>query len=79
MGITVQSWADDLRSGTLSGFVCTEDDTIVGYCFGDNTSGEVVVLALLPAHEGLGIGQRLLSRVVSHLAEAAVVSPYFRC
>lgn len=70
LGITVQSWADDVRSGTLTGFVCTEDATIVGYCFGDNTSGEVVVLALRPTHEGQGIGQRLLSRVVAHLAEA---------
>ena len=69
-GITAQSWADDLRSGTLTGFVCTEDDTLVGYCFGANRSGEVVVLALRPTHEGLGIGQRLLSRVVAHLAEA---------
>lgn len=70
MGITVQSWADDVRSGVLTGFVCTEDDTVVGYCFGDNTSGEVVVLALLPTHEGGGIGQRLLSRVVAHLGSA---------
>ena len=44
MGITVESWSDDVRSGVLTGFVCTEDRTIVGYCFGDTTSGEVVVL-----------------------------------
>jgi ribosomal protein S18 acetylase RimI-like enzyme len=68
MGITAQSWADDVRSGALTGFVCTAGGAIVGYCFGDNRSGEVVVLALLPAHEGLGIGQRLLDRVVRHLA-----------
>ena len=79
LGITAQSWADDLRSGRLSGFVCTEDDTIVGYCFGDNSSGEVVVLALLPAHEGLGIGQRLLGRVVSHLAEAGHKRLFLGC
>lgn len=70
MGITVESWSDDVRSGVLTGFVCTEDRTIVGYCFGDTTSGEVVVLALLPTHEGRGIGRRLLSRVGAHLAEA---------
>ena len=30
LGITAQSWAYDVRSGTLTGFVSTEDDTIVG-------------------------------------------------
>lgn len=70
MGITAQSWAGDVRSGALTGHVCTENDAIVGYCFGENASGEVVVLALLPGHEGRGIGRRLLSRVVQHLGEA---------
>jgi GNAT superfamily N-acetyltransferase len=70
MGITAQSWADDVRSGALTGHVCTEKGAIVGFCFGDNASGEVVVLALLPAHERQGIGQRLLSRVVRHLGTA---------
>lgn len=79
MGITVQSWADDVRSGLLTGFVCTEGGAIVGYCFGDNSSGEVVVLALLPAHEGRGIGQSLLSRVVAHLGNAGHKRLFLGC
>ena len=52
----------------LPGHVCLDGETIVGYCFGDKASGEVVVLALLPAYEGRGIGRRLLGLVVDHLA-----------
>jgi hypothetical protein len=48
-GITVQSWGDDIAAGRLPGHVCTLDGELVGYCFGDRLTGEVVVLALLPA------------------------------
>ncbi|MEQ1686198.1 MAG: GNAT family N-acetyltransferase [Burkholderiaceae bacterium] len=70
MGITVETWSHDVRSGALTGHVCTDRESIVGYCFGDNASGEVVVLALLPTHERRGIGQRLLNLIVQHLAAA---------
>lgn len=70
LGITAESWADDLRSGALTGHVATEQGAIIGYCFGDNASGEVVVLALLPAYERRGIGRRLLGLVVRHLGDA---------
>lgn len=68
MGITEASWAEDVRSGALPGDVCCVDETIVGYCFGDKATAEVVVLALLPAYEDRGIGRQLLQRVVDHLA-----------
>ena len=68
LGITEASWADDVRSERLTGHVCIAGGAIVGYCFGDNASGEVVVLALLPAFEAKGIGRRLLDLVVAHLA-----------
>ena len=77
-GVTVESWAGDVRSGSLAGHVCT-DDAIVGYCFGDIASGEVVVLALLPAYEERGIGQRLLSLVVSHLGSAGHKRLFLGC
>ena len=70
MGITAESWADDVSSGVLTGYVGTEQGSIIGYCFGDNASGEVVVLALLPACECRGLGRRLLGLVVDHLVEA---------
>jgi GNAT superfamily N-acetyltransferase len=67
MGITAQSWGDDIRSGALPGHVCIADGRIVGYCFGATASGEVVVLALLPGFEGRGIGRVLLGLVVEDL------------
>lgn len=69
-GITVDSWAADIASGRLPGHVCTLSGVMQGYAFGDRTSGEVVVLALLPAVEGQGVGRELLARVVSDLAGA---------
>ena len=67
-GITAASWADGIRSGATPGCVCMDGDTLVGYCFGDRATGEVLVLALLPAFEGQGLGRDLLARVVRQLA-----------
>jgi len=65
IGITAQSLSDHIRSGALSGYVCTHADRIVGFCFGERVTGEVVVLALLPEYKGRGIGRNLLSGVVA--------------
>lgn len=70
VGITVESWAGDVRSGALAGFVCVDEENIVGYCFGDKGSAEVVVLALLPPFEGRGVGKQLLDLVVDTLVAA---------
>lgn len=66
-GITAESWANDIRSGELPGFICMAGDQFAGYCFGSSTTGEVIVLVVLPAHENHGVGSKLLSLVVSHL------------
>lgn len=66
-GITLESWAQDIRSGSLWGMVCLADQVMVGYCFGDRLSGEIVVLALLPDWEARGIGERLLRGVIDLL------------
>ena len=78
-GITVESWADDTRSGALTGHVCMHDGRIAGYCFGDTRTGEVVVLALLPAYEGQRIGRTLLERVVDDLHRAGHVRLFLGC
>jgi ribosomal protein S18 acetylase RimI-like enzyme len=70
LGITADSWAADVRSGALPGWVCLANDRLVGYCFGDRATGEVVVLALLSAFEQRGIGQHLLDQVVALLQHA---------
>ena len=67
LGITVESWGEGIRSQELSGYVCLVDHEMVGYCFGSSTTGEVVVLALLPSYEGQGVGREVLNRVVAHL------------
>lgn len=67
IGVTVDSWAEGIRSGTLPGFVCTLSEKIVGYCFGDSQSGEIVVVAMLPEFEDRGIGRRVLNLTGDHL------------
>ena len=79
MGITEASWSADVRSDALPGYVCCDDGSIVGYCFGDKVSGEIVVLALLPAYEDRGIGRRLLDRVVGHLADLGHARLFLGC
>ncbi|MGK5049640.1 N-acetyltransferase family protein [Janthinobacterium sp. GB4P2] len=67
VGITAESWAEMMRSGSLPGQVCHHDGQLVGYCFGERDTGEIIVLALLPKFEGLGIGKTLLELVMTEL------------
>lgn len=67
IGITAASWGADIAAGVLPGYVCRAKGSLVGYCFGDARTGEVVVLALLPEYEGIGLGRRLLEQVVENL------------
>jgi len=67
LGITPMSWAAQIESGQLPGHVCFDDGALMGYCFGDIGTGEVVVLALLPVAEGQGLGKMLLDRVMQDL------------
>lgn len=79
MGITAESWSADVGGGLLPGYVCVDREAIVGYCFGDVATGEVVVLALLPDYEDRGIGKRLLRRMVDHLAQSGHSRLYLGC
>ena len=79
MGITAESWASDVRSGSLTGFVWLKNDAVVGFCFGDNANGEVVVLAVLPDFEGRGIGAHLLSLVVNQLSDTGYKRLFLGC
>ncbi len=67
MGITEASWSESVQDGSLPGVVCTFEGRIIGYCFGERHTGEIVVLALLPKHEDKGIGRTLLREVSSFL------------
>ncbi|UCC24952.1 MAG: GNAT family N-acetyltransferase [Gemmatimonadales bacterium] len=67
IGVTVETWGSGIASGSLPGHVCAVDGTVVGYCFGDRDTGEVVVVAVLPDFEGLGIGREVLRRTVNEM------------
>jgi GNAT superfamily N-acetyltransferase len=68
LGITEGSWSGQVRQGELLGFVAEDGAALVGYCFGDVATGEIVVLALLPSHEGLGLGRQLLTMTGDRLS-----------
>lgn len=59
-GVTPESWSSLMDSQQIHGFVAEGPADMVGFCFGDQRSGEVLVLAVLPDFEGEGIGRKLL-------------------
>ena len=79
LGITAESWAQDIRSKTLQGMMALSDRQMVAYCFGNSNSGEVVVLAVLPSFEGQGIGRQLLSLVVELLHRQGHTRLFLAC
>jgi ribosomal protein S18 acetylase RimI-like enzyme len=79
LGVTEASWTASVASGDLPGYVCLQREQIGGYVFADKRTGEVVVLALLPAFEGQGIGKRLLAMIVSDLAKLGFRRLFLGC
>ena len=69
LGITNASSNNSIHDCTLPGVVCINEDRIIGYCFGERYSGEIIVLALLPEFEGKGLGKILLARTSQILVE----------
>ena len=67
LGVTPESWSSLMERQQIQGFVAESASGIVGFCFGDQRSGEVLVLAVLPDFEGEGIGRRLLSLITEIL------------
>ena len=67
LGITPERVAHSISSGRVRGCVCLDGSNLVAFCHGDLESGEVLVLAVLQAYEGRGIGKRVLARVVDML------------
>lgn len=65
-GVTPNAIASAMRHDAR-GWVCKDDDRIVGFAMGNKATGEVTVVAVLPEHEGRGIGRRLLNSVCDWL------------
>ena len=78
-GITAVSWANDISTGRLAGWVARRGEYLVGYCFGEANTGEVVVLALLPEEEGKGLGKRLLQLVAEDLRSLGHARLFLGC
>jgi GNAT superfamily N-acetyltransferase len=64
IGVTVDTWREGIKDGSLPGYVCEFEGAIIGYCFGSPETGEIVVLVVLGDHEGQGIGRRMLNTMV---------------
>ena len=79
IGITVNSWAENIRTGALPGHICIADEQIVGFCFGLRDSGEIQVLAVLPDFENRGIGRELLARTSKELAALGHTRLFLGC
>ncbi len=79
IGITAESWRENIRSGALPGHVCIADGKIVGFCFGQRNTGEIQVIALLPAFEDRGIGRELLKRTGKELAKLGHTRLFLSC
>lgn len=67
LGITEASVLLRLR-GTYKGWLCESAGHVVGFAIGDCATGELWVIALLPAYVGRGLGSELLRRVEDWLA-----------
>ncbi len=60
----------EAMQGSAGGWVCEVDGQVVGFAMGDSDSGELTVIAVLPAFERCGIGKRLLAEVEAWLFES---------
>ncbi|NKI32711.1 GNAT family N-acetyltransferase [Croceivirga thetidis] len=67
MGITLKSWSELLANNQIIGFVGLCEGVIVGFCFADIHSGEVLVLAVEKDFDGLGFGKELLQKTSEKL------------
>ena len=70
VGITpdsVRAWLEGSTKGWLAELPSAE---VVGFCMADRSSGELQVVAVLPGHEGRGIGGRLMTQAETWLAGA---------
>jgi ribosomal protein S18 acetylase RimI-like enzyme len=79
LGITPESWGRGITDKSLTGHVCEAGSRMVGYCFGSMDTGEILVLAVLPEHEGKGIARRLLQNVMDDLFRSGFSRLFLAC
>ena len=64
--ITPGSLSEAMRSH-VKGWLCEDSGKVVGFAMGDQSTGEVQVVAVRPDYEGRAIGKHLLDRVKAWL------------
>ena len=69
MGITEEDWARQIETSKIIGTICEVSGQVVGYCFSDTETGEVLVLALLAQFDNQGIGKRLLFNIMDKMRD----------
>jgi ribosomal protein S18 acetylase RimI-like enzyme len=79
IGITLQTWQNGIENGGSPGFVCLNNEEIVGMCFYDNESGEILVVAVHPGFESQGIGKILLKMALNELKEKKYTKSFLGC
>jgi ribosomal protein S18 acetylase RimI-like enzyme len=70
LDITPESVASWLESSARGWLWETSAGEVVGFCMADRSTGELLVIALLPEYEGRGIGGQLMQHAESWLAES---------
>ena len=66
IGVTEDSMRAAIK-GSHRGWLYEEDSKVGGFVMGNSENGELTVIAMLPEHEGKGIGGMLLTKVESWL------------
>ena len=66
IGITPESMKAAI-AGSHRGWLFEEYGEVGGFAMGDSANAELTVMAMLPTHEGKGIGGQLLTRVENWL------------
>jgi len=61
-GINPESTSDAL-SVNIAGWLCEVSGKIVRFSMGNKTTGEMLVVAVLPEYESRGIGKRLMELI----------------
>lgn len=67
IGVTEESWGKLMDSGTIIGAVFECNGQVVGYCYADTETREILVLAVLAEFDGQGIGKKLLTDMLARL------------
>lgn len=66
IGITEDSMRAAIK-GSHRGWLYEEEGEVCGFVMGNSENGELTVIAMLPVHEGKGIGGKLLTKVENWL------------